>query len=357
AFPESTEYRVELAYSLFAAAASLGTDLIPKQAHRQVREVCQKLPPEEQRALARRYDELASQLVTDPDPTLRQPHRVVELANKAVELGPNEKTDWGTVWDTLGLACYRAGDWKGAVEALNKSRSLDVRNRHPDVRALFVLSMAYWKQGAEDEARKWYTLAIVYTENRMPNRAEIPSLRREAAAVLEHSGKAADLAPKALTDCLHVLALHLDVDPKAAWAYRARGQIYFGQRNYDKAAADFAKVTDLKPLDPQAWFDRGVAHYRAGDWKAASETLKKADGLTRGTMFGHNGFFIAMAQEQLGARPEARQWYTAALVWMEKRAPRNEELVRFRAEAAALLSLSERAADLAPQALSDDLQY
>jgi superkiller protein 3 len=141
----------------------------------------------------------------------------------------------------------------------------------------------------------------------------------------------------------------------AAWALATRPELK--SHNPARAVALAKKAVELAPDNGSFVNTLGTAYYRAGDWKAASDTLKKADGLTRGTMFGHNGFFIAMAQEQLGARPEARQWYTAALVWMEKRAPKNEELVRFRAEAAALLSLSERAADLAPQALSDDLQY
>ena len=70
-----------------------------------------------------------------------------------------------TVWNTLGVARYRAGDWKGAVEALNKSR--EVRNGGL-IRDFFFLSMACWKLGAKDEARKWYTAALAWTEKRAP---------------------------------------------------------------------------------------------------------------------------------------------------------------------------------------------
>jgi hypothetical protein len=46
-----------------------------------------------------------------------------------------------------------------------------------------------------------------------------------------------------------------------------------------------------------------------------------------------------MACWQLGERDEARIWYERAVQWMEKHAPKNDELLRFRAEAAELLGL------------------
>ena len=71
--------------------------------------------------LALRYDSLSGRLATGPDPKVRNPRRAVALAKEAVELGPNEGTTRGTVWHTLGVAHYRAGDWKDAILALNKS--------------------------------------------------------------------------------------------------------------------------------------------------------------------------------------------------------------------------------------------
>src|SRR6185436_14104326 len=92
AFPDIAEYRQELAYSLFAAAVSLSTDRapIPEQTHRQVREVYQKLPPDLQFMLARRYHSLSRHLATGPDPKLGNPRLALELAKKAVELSPND---------------------------------------------------------------------------------------------------------------------------------------------------------------------------------------------------------------------------------------------------------------------------
>ena len=50
-----------------------------------------------------------------------------------------------------------------------------------------------------------------------------------------------------------------------------------------------------------------------------------------------------MAHWQLGHKEEARKWYDQAVGWMETNNPRNEELLRFRAEAAELLKIDKKA--------------
>src|SRR5439155_15325509 len=52
-----------------------------------------------------------------PDQKLRNPGKAIELAQKAVEGAP----DKGDFWNTLGGACYRKEDCKGAIRALEKS--------------------------------------------------------------------------------------------------------------------------------------------------------------------------------------------------------------------------------------------
>ena len=87
------------------------------------------------------------------------------------------------------------------------------------------------------------------------------------------------------------------------------------------------------------WNTLGVAHYRAGDWKAAIEALTKSMELRKGGD-STDWFFLAMAHWQLGDKPQARSWYDKAVQWMEKNQPKDEELIRFRAEAAALLGVN-----------------
>ena len=56
-------------------------------------------------------------------------------------------------------------------------------------------------------------------------------------------------------------------------------------------------------------------------------------------------FFLAMSHWQLGQKDKAREWYDRAAQWMDKNQPTDEELRRFRAEAAELLELKEKKQD------------
>ena len=83
-----------------------------------------------------------------------------------------------------------------------------------------------------------------------------------------------------------------------------------------------------------------MAHYRNGDWKAAVGALKKVAAQRGGD---HGGWLIlAMAHWQLGHKDEANAWHNRAVQWMDKYKPRDEELGRFRTEAAELLGINEK---------------
>ena len=70
------------------------------------------------------------------------------------------------------------------------------------------------------------------------------------------------------------------------------------------------------------WTTLGMARYRAGDWKGATQALEEALKLSQATRgfdrsVGRSLFFLAMAQKQLGQGQEARQAYDRALTWLE----------------------------------------
>ncbi len=98
------------------------------------------------------------------------------------------------------------------------------------------------------------------------------------------------------------------------------------------------KAVELAPQEGMYWNTLGAAQYRAGDYKAAIEALTKSMELrTGGDAF--DWFFLAMAHWQSGSKEEARSWYDKAAEWTTKNKPDDEELVRFRAEAAELLGI------------------
>ena len=100
------------------------------------------------------------------------------------------------------------------------------------------------------------------------------------------------------------------------------------------------KAVELAPKDGNSRNTLGVSQYRAGDWQASIEALEMSMELRKGGD-ASDWFFLAMAKWQLHDKEEARTWYDRAIEWMKKNQPKNEELLRFRAEAAKLLGITE----------------
>jgi tetratricopeptide (TPR) repeat protein len=171
----------------------------------------------------------------------------------------------------------------------------------------------------------------------------------------------------------------IELKPTYIWAMVCRARTYSSLHQYDKAVADYSKAIELAPTnsglhnnvawllatspeeklgDPKRavelarkavetapregayWNTLGAAHYRAGSWQDAIAALEKSMELrTGGDAF--DWFFLGMAHQKLGKKAEARQWYDRAVQWMEKNAPKDEELLRFRAEAEEVLGIEK----------------
>src|SRR5262249_14963717 len=132
---------------------------------------------------------LAWLLATCPDPKLRDGPRAVEHAKKAVELRPQDANEW----NNLGVAYYRVGDWKAAVEALEKG---DRMLKGGDRVHRFCRAMAHWQLGEKEQARKWYDEAVQWLEaptrkegDQWPSVSDQRRFRAEAEKVMGISDK------------------------------------------------------------------------------------------------------------------------------------------------------------------------
>jgi tetratricopeptide (TPR) repeat protein len=230
---------------------------------------------------------LAWLLATAPAPD-RNLARAVELASRAVELAPTD----GIYRNTLGAAFEAQGKLDDAIAAYRKAVEL-----HPD------FAEFYMNLGSSLEAQRKYEGAI--------------------AAL----NKAVELKPDNSKYC-NRLAWLLATAPAPE------------SRNAALAVELALRAVKAAPTDGNLWNTLGVAHYRAGHWQDAIEALGKSME-RRGGVDASDWLFLAMAHWQLGHKDEARTWYDKAVEWTDQNQPKNEELRRFRAEAAELLGIPQ----------------
>ena len=83
-------------------------------------------------------------------------------------------------WNTLGVAAFRAGDWKLAAESLEKS--IDLNNGGGAI-DFFFLAMTRWHQGKPDEAKQLFDEAANYVQHN-PGDVELQRFHREAKELL-----------------------------------------------------------------------------------------------------------------------------------------------------------------------------
>jgi len=78
--------------------------------------------------------------------------------------------------------------------------------------------------------------------------------------------------------------------------------LYLAQRAVEKNKGNFSYLTTF-----------GAAHYRAGHWREAVESLQSKVTLSEAN--ANDFFLLAMAHQQLGDQDQAKTWYEKAIQW------------------------------------------
>jgi tetratricopeptide (TPR) repeat protein len=108
-----------------------------------------------------------------------------------------------------------------------------------------------------------------------------------------------------------------------------------------KRAEEFARQTiERNPRSLDAWTTLGIAAYRMGDDTGAIAAFERAMSLQKDNPLTEQ-FFLAMAHWRLGHVQQARQWFEKAATAMNEVGRKDDDLVGFRAEASALLGISD----------------
>jgi serine/threonine protein kinase/tetratricopeptide (TPR) repeat protein len=220
---------------------------------------------------------IAWQFATAADLDQRDPPWALELAKLAVEREP----DNGIFANTLGTAQYRVGDWKAALESLNKAH--DLNQGQYFAHDAFFLAMVCWKLADKERAEKWYTAAERWMAKTAPKNEELLRFRAEAAALLGLREPDVELTTAKGQDHRELYTLVLQANPEAAWAYLERARLEQSRRDTKKADADFGRAIALytraierKPEASAHWFNRGNAYAEWAQWEKASADLEKA---------------------------------------------------------------------------------
>jgi tetratricopeptide (TPR) repeat protein len=145
------------------------------------------------------YNRTAWLLATCADEQVRDPKQAVEYAERAVELVPGHApVREGAYRNTLGVACYRAGDFQRAIDELEQSCELFVHRNNAF--NTFFLAMAHWQLGNPEKAREYYAEAVAWMDEHAKDNEELLRFRAEAQALPGLEGERSEIGEQVTRD-------------------------------------------------------------------------------------------------------------------------------------------------------------
>jgi tetratricopeptide (TPR) repeat protein len=109
-------------------------------------------------------------------------------------------------------------------------------------------------------------------------------------------------------------------------------------RDPEQSLSYAKRAVEIAPEEGTYWNTLGVAYYRAQNWQEAMKALEHSMEL-RNNGDSFDWFFVAMIHAKQGRLEQAREWYDKAVAWHQANLDGEEELYRFRVEAATVLGL------------------
>jgi tetratricopeptide (TPR) repeat protein len=189
------------------------------------------------------------------------------------------------------------------------------------------------------EGRYWKRLGHnrFYLAEHLASAGCKPQAPEEFRKMMDAFEKAVRVAPDN-ADLLEVLAWHLAIREEVPTLRAPARAVVFARR-----------AVELAPDLAKAWQTLGMACYYAGSCREAVTALERFLAIWPDAVRPDNRtvtvwFFLAMACSRLGEDQKARSLYDKAAASMDKSRPKDPELLRFRAEAAQVLGIKERAA-------------
>jgi tetratricopeptide (TPR) repeat protein len=196
------------------------------------------------------------------------------------------------LFDT-GLGYYEAKEYDKALEAFNKTLTLDPHY----ARGLDARGTVYNALGDPEKALADYNKAIETDPLYPPpyyNRGRLYSLQKKYDAAIADLQKSIELAPLFFgyrangnigliyhqqgeyAKALEAFATAISFDDSKADTYYLRGESYTAMENYEAAISDYEAALSRFPNYNQAYQGLAYAAYKMGQFDQAQETLNKA---------------------------------------------------------------------------------
>jgi tetratricopeptide (TPR) repeat protein len=254
----------------------------------------------------------------------------IDTARRAVERNPK----LAQAHINLANALRVTGQTDEAVATYRKVIELNPKDAAAHARFADVM----YRQKKLDDAITAYREAVRLAPGNFPYRDWLGHVLKEAGRIDEaidayreaHRLKPADAGIR------DKLALQLN---NLAWGLAMHAEPV--RCDPDRAVRLAREAVEVKPEEGNYWNTLGAVQYRRGQWTVAIAALHKSIDLRKGGD-GNDWFFLAMAHWQVGEKVKAREWFDRAVQWMDKNQPKNEELLRIRAEAAELLGIEKK---------------
>jgi WD40 repeat protein/serine/threonine protein kinase/tetratricopeptide (TPR) repeat protein len=209
--------------------------------------------------------------------SVQQAKWAVVSAKEAVALAPAE----GNSWHTLGVAHYRAEEWKDALAALGKSMELRGGGDSFD---WFFLAMAHGQLSEKESAGTWYDAAVLWMYKHRAGDEPLRRLALEAAELLRQPPLPGPAAILVFTpaEAAAIWTRVLKAKPDLRVALNERAEAYAGLAQWDKAAADYNKVIGPEPPN-DAWFQLACVRLLAGDTEGYAQLRRQVRERAAGT--------------------------------------------------------------------------
>ncbi len=236
----------------------------------------------------------------------------------AIRLQP----DFANAFNTLGYILIVKQDFAAAAAEFRKAIHLqpDFANAHSN------LGLALQQQGELEKAIAEYHIAIRL-------KPDFADPHMGLGEIFESQGKL-DEAIVAYRTASRIQPSSADAHNSFAWAVVKKPNR--GAQERSEALEHARQAVAINPKDGACHATLALAEYRAGHWAESIAAAEQSIALTKDED-ASNGFFLAMALWQQGAKDRSRSIFDQAVAWTRKNDPKDANLLLFWREAAELL--------------------